>query len=423
MRIVIVGHAASPDRGSEPGNSWDWAWYLSQQHDVWLVHFPEFRAEVDRYLLTHPNDRLRIEWVEIPTWLDPWHADRSSTGMRFKLHYMLWLALMHRVVARLIRTQAIDIVHHVGLNTISAPSKLWRLKAPFVWGPIGGGQTAPVAFRNYYATDWGQERARRRRIWLIGRSRALRQTVRHSRYMLAINRETEALLLRAGANPNRLAVLMDSGVRPDTLRAIPRAIQNSGYLTLLWAGRFEPRKALPVLLDALAGLVDEPRCDGAAPLPVRVLIAGDGPKRAEWQRHAETAGVAHCVEFLGAVAPTCMAELYETADVFVFTSLQDSFGNVVTEAMTHALPMILLNHHGCAAVVPDDAAIKIPVTTPAETIAALTAAIEDLRRRPQRLTDLSARALAAARQRQWPARAEAMAHLYQTVLQEVERGC
>jgi glycosyltransferase involved in cell wall biosynthesis len=423
MRIVIVGHAASPDRGSEPGNSWDWAWYLSQQHDVWLVHYPEFRSEVDRYLSSHPNDRLRIEWVHTSSWFDPWHPDRSSTGIRFKIHYMLWLARTQRVVADLVRREAIDIVHHVGLNTVSAPSRLWRLPVPFIWGPIGGGQSAPPAFRNYYGKDWAREQRRRLRIRLIGRSSALRRAVSHTRYMMTMNRETEALLVSAGADPKRVALMMDSGVRPDGLRVSPRTAPIGNVLTLLWASRHETRKALPVLLDALAGLGGGSACQASPPLQVRVLIAGDGPKRAEWQRYAETRGVAHLVEFLGMVAPTQMAELYEKSDVFVFTSLQDAFGSVVTEALTHALPIILLNHHGCAAVVPEGAAIKIPVTTPAETVAALTAAIEDLRQRPQQLQALSERALAAARQFQWPARAAAMTRVYEKVAQAVAREC
>jgi hypothetical protein len=47
MKIVLIGAGASPDRGSEAGITWGWAWHLAQDHDVWLVNYPEFRNEVE----------------------------------------------------------------------------------------------------------------------------------------------------------------------------------------------------------------------------------------------------------------------------------------------------------------------------------------------------------------------------------------
>jgi glycosyltransferase involved in cell wall biosynthesis len=350
--------------------------------------------------------------VQNDRWFDPWRPDRSTRGVRFKFHYLLWLRQVERRVEQLVAVQQIDIIHQVGLMTISAPPKLWRLSAPFIWGPIGGGEVAPLAFRRYYGKHWNRERTRRWRIWLIGRSLALRNTVRHAAYVLAINRETRALLQQAGADPQRLALMIDAGSRPDRLRLQPRGVRSRSELVLLWAGMLEARKGLPLLLEALSRLPQHP-------MPVRVQVAGDGPMRAEWQAYAEVLGLSDCVEFLGTVPPVRMANLYEDADAFVFTSLQDAFGTVVMEAMTHALPVIVLNHQGCAAVLPEEAAIKIPVSTPNETVAALAAAIDNFRRQPDCLAELSQQSLAAARAGAWPERVRVMTELYEKCLTAV----
>ena len=54
-----------------------------------------------------------------------------------------------------------------------------------------------------------------------------------------------------------------------------------------------------------------------------------------------------------------MNEIYEKADVFLFTSLRDTSGNVVLEAMSHGLPVIAINHHGVGEIVTDKTGIRI----------------------------------------------------------------
>lgn len=38
MRVLISGYACEPERGSEPGNGWNWVWHLAELgHDVWVL--------------------------------------------------------------------------------------------------------------------------------------------------------------------------------------------------------------------------------------------------------------------------------------------------------------------------------------------------------------------------------------------------
>ena len=402
-----------PIRGSEPGQSWNWAWHLARDHEVWLVNAPEFRDEVEAFLAVNPNENLQIVWVTPPEWLDPWRPHLSSTGWRFKVHYLLWLACVQRAVAKLIRMAAIDIVHQVGLLTVSAPSRLWALQTPFVWGPIGGGETAPPAFRVYYGESWRRECIRRWRIRLVAASPRLRRTVRHAAHLTAVNRETEALLMRAGADPTRVALSMDTALRPGWLRPAPRRFSGTGALTLLWVGRLEARKALPILLDALALL--DARTNEEAP-GVRLLVAGSGPRRGEWEDYARRKGLAERVSFLGPVPPERMLDLYDRADIFAFTSLQDAFGSVVVEALARALPTIVPDHQGCGALLPDGCVLKIPVRAAAEMVSLLADALDELRRRPDRLAALSSEGLAFARRLDWPTRVAGMVRIYERIL-------
>lgn len=63
--------------------------------------------------------------------------------------------------------------------------------------------------------------------------------------------------------------------------------------------------------------------------------------------------------FLGALSYDEVNSLYDNADVFVFTSLRDTSGNVVLEAMSHGLPVIAINHHGVGEIVTDETGVLI----------------------------------------------------------------
>ena len=62
-------------------------------------------------------------------------------------------------------------------------------------------------------------------------------------------------------------------------------------------------------------------------LPGSKVVVGDGPARAALSRAYPDA------HFLGALPIEALAEAYAAADVFVFPSLTDTFGNVLLEAL------------------------------------------------------------------------------------------
>jgi glycosyltransferase involved in cell wall biosynthesis len=125
---------------------------------------------------------------------------------------------------------------------------------------------------------------------------------------------------------------------------------------LLWVGRLFPHKALGIAFEALAQLPEESA--------VQLTVVGDGPERDRLMAKAHALGVSARIVWLGQVPWTRAIDAMDTAHALVFTSLRDSSGAQLLEAMARGLPVITLDHQGAADHVPDDAGIKIPVTTP-----------------------------------------------------------
>lgn len=403
LKVLLVGHACSPGLGSEPGFTWNWAWFLSVYHQVWVLAHPHYRDNVERSLREHPNTNLHFVWVTLPRWKDPWNPARGEQGIR--LHYVLWQRAALRQAWRLHARHGFDLIHHVSWGTIGAPPPLGQLRVPFVWGPVGGGQTSPAAFGRYFGSNRWQEQIRSLHIGISPWLPSLRSAVRHCALPLATNHETACVLQKAGAQ--RVQLFLDTGLAPEYLPATPPKRGAEDGLTLLWAGRFEPRKALPLALEAL--------CQAGEPA-VRLLVAGDGPRRQAWQELAQRLGVEGQVRFLGFLSREGMRRVFRQADAFLFTSLRDSFGSVMLEAMAHALPILTLDHQGARLFVPPEAGIKAAVSAPAETVAALAQGIRQLARSPETRWKMGEAAWAYARTQTWDRRAAQMSRWYHECL-------
>lgn len=403
MKVLIIGHACSPRMGSEPSFTWNWAWQLSRRHQVWVLTHPYDRQGVTEFMAANANANLRFEWVEVSRWLDPWRGRANGKGLQ--AHYLLWLRNARKKALELNKKIHFDIAHHVSYGTVSASLRAAKLPFPLIWGPLGGAQSSPSSFRRYFGGGWPREIVRNLRVRLLPWSPALRKTARFSTVALATNHETAKLLARVGAQDVRM--FLDSGIPQDFLLSKPLPGSKDGELTLLWAGRMLRRKALTLALDALAMIND---------VPVRLLIAGDGPMRKGWESYANDLNLGQSVQFLGQVPWQEMPRLYQRADAFLFTSLRDSFGTQVLEAMGHGLPILTLDHQGVGTFVPPEAAIKIPVDSPRQTIAALANGIRQLALDPQKGLKVGEAARAFASTQTWEKRAQLMSEIYEEVV-------
>ena len=139
----------------------------------------------------------------------------------------------------------------------------------------------------------------------------------------------------------------ERGIDPIKLKILPRGLDTTlfhprqrtegfwekyGRLTseigILYVGRISREKDLEVLIKA---------CDllAATHPHIRPLIVGDGPFLEEMKRLLPRA----C--FTGYLAGIDLARAYASADLFVFPSTTDTFGNVVIEAQASGLPCIV----------------------------------------------------------------------------------
>ena len=112
-----------------------------------------------------------------------------------------------------------------------------------------------------------------------------------------------------------------------------------GAIKVLYAGRLSREKGVDLLADAFL------RAHEADPR-LHLLLAGGGPEEGELRRRLGDAAT-----FLGWLGGEELAVAYASADVFLFCSVTDTYGQVILEAGASGLPVIAIAEGGPAALV------------------------------------------------------------------------
>jgi glycosyltransferase involved in cell wall biosynthesis len=403
MRILMTAYACHPNKGSEAGYGWLIPTEtVAQGHAVTVVTPSRNRADLAAELAARPRADLSFEYVPLPSW-----PLRLGWTVGSALQYVLWQRAAAARARRLHAERPFDVVHHISYGSLLGGSRLSTVGPPLVFGPTGGGQTAPDAFARYFGRYWRQERLRNvvvRRFWWAFPS--ARTNARRAALILAGNRETALLARRLGAH--RVEPMLDVGL-PSTFFPDEAPLRQPGErLELLWVGRVMARKGLGLTLEVVE------RC--AREFPVHLTIVGDEFPGEPVIDRAHLARLGQCVTWRGSLPWAEVSEAYREADAFLFTSLRDSSGVQLLEAMAWGLPLVLLDHHGGALLVPDAAGLKVPVTTPEETVTRLVEAVRLLAESPERRALMGRAAFAAAGEYTWKKKIAAMTARYEALV-------
>ena len=403
MNVLVSSYACHPYKGSEEGIGFNWMWQWQQLgHEVWCLTTPTGRAELETYadqaLSPANRARLHLEYVTVPHWIQ--YLYRWQFGVY--LHYLVWQYQAGRRAQRISPATGFDLVHHASYGSLQMATWLWRLGRPLVIGPLGGGQQAPPAFRQHLP-DWFKTETMRNMIGklLVTFDPNVRQSLRRARLVLATNSETAAEIRKLGQP--RVGMFLDLGLPADFLPAELPVRAEQPVLRLFWLGRLFTRKGL--------GLVPEALSQVAGRVPFRLTVVGDGVLGPQLPQLIQHYGLAGRVTWRGALTWAAVRAEFLRQDVFLFASLRDFFAMQLLEARGMGLPVITLNHQGTRDFVPQDAAVKVPVTTPAQTAAALARAVEHCYDYPAQRGTMGRAGYAFARTQTWPLRGKRLQQL------------
>jgi glycosyltransferase involved in cell wall biosynthesis/predicted metal-dependent phosphoesterase TrpH len=218
--------------------------------------------------------------------------------------------------------------------------------------------------------------------------------------VLSPSAASDAGLVEIGVDRARIR-RWDRGV--DTARfdpALRAPAGPPGSIDVLYVGRISREKGADLLADAfLRAHARDPR--------LRLVLVGGGPEQEELR-----ARVGDRAEFLGWLDGVDLARAYASADIFLFPSRTDTFGQVILEAQASGVPVVAAAAGGPLSLIEDGVSglLREPDAAP------LADALLRLADQPRLRERLAAGGLRSVRGRTWERALERLADGYRQAL-------
>jgi glycosyltransferase involved in cell wall biosynthesis len=406
LRILLSAYACEPNKGSEPGIGWHWATALARAgHEVWVITRANNRDAIERELAKNPMTNLRFVYYDTGNWLRRWK--RGGRGVR--IYYVLWQWGAYCIANRLCREVRLDIVHHITFGVFRHRSFMAFLDVPFIFGPVGGGETAPHRLRKTFPL----------RGYLIDGIRDVANwAVRIDPLMAAVYRRTATMLCKTRETldciperyRDRCVVQAEVGVDERGWSPVRRRIRDDDDFRVLYVGRLVYWKGLHLGLMGFAKLLEAyPRA--------RLTVVGSGPDEAWLRSLALQLGIDGAITWISWLERAAVMRIYPRQDAFLFPSLHDSSGNAVLEALSCGLPVICLDIGGPAVLVDTSCGFRVPAGEPEQVVAGLAKALMALAQNAALARTMGEAAVQRARgQFSWTHQVARMEKLYLTLV-------
>lgn len=354
MRVLASVYACSPYDGSERAVGWNWIQELDKYHKITALTSHVYRNDIEDYLSKHPGElsNTHFIYVEVPHAISFWHV--GYRGERF--YYMMWQKQAVKVAKELMRTEQFDLVHHITYVTCILPTYMHKLGLPFLYGPVSGGENTPSIIGYPMSTKNKLVETIRGASQIFFKSTLnFAKTMKRSTLIVTTTDETKAVI--PAKYHEKVRIFQSIGLNSDMFYPEPMTKGNTTPRFLM-AGRMLYWKGYELGISAFVKAIEN-GCQA------EFTVLGDTENNPGYDAHREKLK-AMCgshlgkeIKFVSKVEHSQMKQFYDGFDVLLNCSLRDSGCFVVMEAMSRALPVIVVNTGGPKVNTTVDSAIKI----------------------------------------------------------------
>ena len=167
--------------------------------------------------------------------------------------------------------------------------------------------------------------------------------------------------------------MLETAIDHEVLGAEKQRKERLARFTFLWLVSLIPRKSANLVMMSLKQAIS----DSA---DLELYIAGNGSEDARLKNIVCELDLESRVRFLGWIEKAEVNSLMEQVNAFLFTSVRDTSGNVVLEALSRGLPVLALNNQGVLEMCDDEGVCLIQPEGIDDTIQAMAEGMKRLQK-------------------------------------------
>ena len=361
LKVLINAYACSPGIGSEPGMAWNWVKNLAKFCELYIITEGEFRERIEAVVPTlEQGGNMHFYYNPVSDEIRKMCWNQGD--WRFYKYYRQWQWKTYLMAKDICETEKIDVLHQLNMIGFREPGYLWKLSkengVPFVWGPIGGLKQFPTAYLK--GSGLKMQLFMRLKnflnIWQLKHEKRVDEALKTAKLLISSIPDSYRALKKYKG--------LESIVIPETGCFLSEDISTSRFDTeefhIMWVGKFDFRKQLPLALQAVA-LAKNPK------LKLDVYGSGSVGQVEMAKNIAEELGISDLVIWHGNQQNDVVMEAMRKAQLFFFTSVNEDTSTVVLEAVSNRLPVVCFNACGMSAVIDDSVGRKIALSHPSQS--------------------------------------------------------
>lgn len=358
LKVLINAYACSPGMGSEPGMAWNWVKNLAKFCELYIITEGEFWEKIEAAVPTlEQGGNMHFYYNPVSDEIRKMCWNQGD--WRFYKYYRQWQWKTYLMAKGICEKERIDVLHQLNMIGFREPGYLWKLSkengVPFVWGPIGGLKQFPTA----YLKGAGLKMQLFMRlknflnIWQLKHEKRVDEALRTAKLLISSIPDSYRALKKYKG--------VESMVIPETGCFLSDDISMARFddeeFHIMWVGKFDFRKQLPLALQAVA-LAKNPK------LKLDVYGSGSVGQVEMAKGIAEELEVSQQVIWHGNQKNDVVMEAMRKAQLFFFTSVNEDTSTVVLEAVSNRLPVVCFDACGMSAVIDDSVGRKIALSHP-----------------------------------------------------------
>ena len=410
MKVLINAYACSPGMGSEPGMAWNWVKNLAKFCELYIITEGEFWEKIEAAVPTlEQGGNMHFYYNPVSDEIRKMCWNQGD--WRFYKYYRQWQWKTYLMAKGICEKERIDVLHQLNMIGFREPGYLWKLSkengVPFVWGPIGGLKQFPTA----YLKEAGLKMQLFMRlknflnIWQLKHEKRVDEALKTAKLLISSIPDSYRALKKYKG--------LESIVIPETGCFLSEDISTSRFDTeefhIMWVGKFDFRKQLPLALQAVA-LAKNPK------LKLDVYGSGSVGQVEMAKRMGEELGISQQVIWYGNQKNDVVMEAMRKAQLFFFTSVNEDTSTVVLEAVSNRLPVVCFDACGMSAVIDASVGRKIALSQPSQSAHDFARILNELEGNRALLKQLSENCRQRQMELSWEVKARTVVEEYKRIV-------